>query len=68
MLSIEQMTITAYITDGGILCRKCGEKENLPAKDALCDYSMQSEFEEGAWCDSCGYEIVEPYEEEAEDE
>jgi hypothetical protein len=62
MLSIEQMTVTAYITDGAILCRKCGEKEGLPAKDGLCDYTMQSEFsEDGLYCDTCGKEIVEPY-------
>ena len=67
MLSIESMTITAYISDGSVLCRACGEKAKLPASDAQCDYTMQSEFEEGAWCDDCGKEIVEPYVEEQDD-
>ena len=70
MLSAEQLIITAYIpADAGtILCRACGEDEGLPMKDAMCDYAMQSEFEEGAWCDNCGKEIVEPYEEEIEED
>ena len=70
MLSIEQMTITAYLTDGDIVCRACGEKAGLPTKDALCDYTMQSEFSDecGAYCGDCGKEIVEPYVEEAEED
>ena len=68
MLSAEQLIITAYIGDGVILCRSCGEAEGLPMKDAMCDYAMQSDFEEGAWCEDCGKEIVEPYEEELEEE
>ena len=39
MLSMEQLTTVAYMTDGGILCRKCGEAEGLPTSDALCAYS-----------------------------
>jgi hypothetical protein len=36
MLSIEQLTVTAYFADGSILCHTCGEKAGLPAKDAMC--------------------------------
>ena len=69
MLSIEQMTITAYAGDGFIVCRECGEKENLPTKDAMCAYTVDSEFgEDGLWCDDCGKEIVEPYEEDIVEE
>lgn len=62
MLSIEQLTIVAYMTDGGILCRKCGEKERLPMKDALCAYTA-GEYAgyDGLYCDSCNFEIDEPY-------
>lgn len=63
MLSIDQLTILSYMTDGGIVCRSCGEKANLPTKDALCAYSTH-EFSgnEGLTCDDCGKEIVEAYE------
>ena len=62
MLSIEQLTIVAYVTDGDILCRKCGEKQGLPTKDALCAYSA-GEFadNDGLYCGDCSKEIVEPY-------
>ena len=63
MLSIEQLTIVAYMTDGGILCRKCGEAEGLPTKDALCAYSAgEYAGNEGLYCDSCSFEIDAPYE------
>jgi hypothetical protein len=63
MLSIEQLTITAYQDDCEILCRKCGEEAGLPTKQALCAYSS-SELagDEGLYCDNCGEEIEEPYE------
>jgi len=62
MLSIEQLTIVAYMTDGGILCRKCGEAEGLPTKDALCAYSAgEYAGSEGLYCDDCGFEIDPPY-------
>ncbi len=63
MLSIEQLTIAAYQTDGGILCRKCGEAKGLPTKDALCAYSAgEYAGNEGLYCDDCGHEIEAPYE------
>ena len=49
MLSIEQLTIVAYATGGGILCRKCGEKERLPMSDALCAYTVEFPLREGFW-------------------
>ena len=62
MLSIDQLTITAYQTNGGIICRKCGEAEGLPTKSALCAYST-GEFAgyDGLDCDHCGAEIEAPY-------
>ena len=68
MLSIESMTITAYISDGSVLCRACGEKAKLPASDAQCDYTMQSDFYDGVSCDDCGEEIVEYPEDDPEEE
>ncbi len=69
MLSIEQMTVVAYMEDGCIVCRKCGEAAGMPAKDALCAYSVESDFsEDGLWCDDCGKEIVEPYVEDEPEE
>jgi hypothetical protein len=69
MLSIEQMTIVAYLGDGFIVCRECGEKDGMPARDALCAYSVESDFsEDGLCCDECSKVIVEPYVEEPEDE
>ncbi len=67
MLSGEQLIITAYITpDGVILCRDCGESAKLLTKYAMCDYAMQSDFPEGAFCDECSHEIVEPEADEDE--
>ena len=63
MLSIEQLTIVAYTTDEGILCRKCGEKAKLPTKDALCAYTAgEYAGNYGLYCDNCGHEIDPPYE------
>ena len=63
MLSIEQLTVVAYVTDGGVLCRKCGEKSGLPTSDALCAYSAgEYAGNEGLYCDECGHEIDPPYE------
>ena len=63
MLSIEQLTIVAYATGGGILCRKCGEKERLPMSDALCAYTAgEYAGNDGLYCDNCGHEIDPPYE------
>lgn len=63
MLSIEQLTIVAYFAgECEILCRKCGEAEGLPAKEAICAYSAgEYAGNEGLTCDGCGKEIVEPY-------
>lgn len=63
MLSIEQLTVVAYTTDGGILCRKCGEEAGLPTSDALCAHSAgEYAGNEGLYCDECGREIDPPYE------
>jgi hypothetical protein len=63
MLSIEQLTITAYLGDSEILCRDCGEKAGLPTSKALCAYdSSEMAGNEGLYCDDCGKEIEEPYE------
>ena len=63
MLSIDQLVIVAYFTDGGVLCHDCGEDAGLPTSEAVCAYSA-SEFagNEGLYCDDCSEEIVAPYE------
>ena len=61
MLSASQLVIVAYVTDGAIVCRDCGEKAGLPTKDALIEYSAQeyaSEENRGLYCDDCGEEII----------
>jgi hypothetical protein len=63
MLSLSQLTPVAYITDGAIVCIKCGDARKLPIKNQLIEYSLDSEFsdENGCYCDDCGKELVEPY-------
>jgi len=70
MLSASQLITTGYVTkDGKVLCVKCGDAEGIPTKYAHCAYSMDTDFQEtGAWCDKCGDEIVEPSEDEEQDE
>lgn len=71
MLCLSQLTAVAYLTDGDIVCLACGDKAGLPVKDQLIAYNLESEFEDGLWCDDCGKELVEPYvedEPEVEDE
>lgn len=62
MLSIEQLTILSYVDDG-VYCRKCGEDAGLPYSKAVCAYETYNfAGNEGLTCDTCGTEIVEPYE------
>lgn len=62
MLNIDQLVIVAYLSSGGILCRSCGEEQNLPTSEAVCAYSA-GDFagSEGLYCDDCEKEIVAPY-------
>lgn len=69
MLSLSQLTPVAYITDGEILCIKCGDKAGLPISDQIIEYSLDSDFaEDGCWCGECGKELVEPYVEDEPEE
>lgn len=63
MLSSSQLIIVAYFTDGGVLCRECGENQKLAMSEAVCAYSA-GEFagNEGLYCDDCSKEIIEAYE------
>ena len=66
----EYFTVGAYIPadEGTILCVKCGEKRGLPASDQITENQMFENFgDDGAWCDVCGVEIVEPYTEETDE-
>jgi len=58
-MSREYFTVVAYTTDGAVLCRKCGEKANLPAAHQITESAAQEFAEDGLYCDTCGYEIVE---------
>jgi hypothetical protein len=70
MLTLSQLTPVCYVTDGGVLCIKCGDAAGLPTKDQMIEYSAD-EFagNDGLYCDDCSAEIVEPYvEDEPEEE
>lgn len=67
MLSLEGMMIVAYLGDGEVYCRKCGEAAGLPMSAAMSRYEAESSFfSEGVNCDRCSDEIVEYYPEESE--
>lgn len=69
MMGPEYFTVAGYVGDGFIVCSECGEKAEMPAKDQLTVAQAESEFSDGGlYCDDCGKEIVEPYEEEQDDE
>ena len=71
MLSASQLIITAYIPrdSGTILCVNCGDAAGIPTRDAVCAYTMNTDFyETGTCCDTCGKEIVEAPEPEEQDE
>ena len=59
MFGIEYLTVGGYIVDGGILCRDCGEKRNLPTGDSLSVATLEAEWPDGLGCGDCGTEIVE---------
>lgn len=70
MMGPEYFTVGAYIPadEGTILCVECGEKRKLPASDQITQNMLWENFgEDGAWCDECHTEIVEPYVEETEE-
>ena len=69
MLTLAQVTPVAYIDDCNILCLKCGDKVGLPTSKQIIAYNLESEFyEDGAYCDDCGKELVEPYVEDEPEE
>lgn len=59
MLSLSQMQIIAYLGDGEVYCRKCGEGKHLPMSKALSEYDVDSQFSDGLSCGECDKEIVE---------
>ena len=59
MFGIEYLTVGGYIVDGGILCRDCGEKRNLPTGDSLSVATLEAEWPDGLGCGDCGAVIVE---------
>ena len=66
MMGPEYFTVGAYISDGKIMCRECGEKENLPASDQITESELWSSFsdyasEGGLYC-FCGEELIAPEE------
>ncbi len=61
MFGVEYITVGAYLTDGTLLCRECGERERLPADDSISIASLEQEWPDGAWCDTCGRELPAPY-------
>lgn len=66
MFGPEYFTVGGYLIDGGVLCRECGEKRDLPARDAVSVAELENSFsDDGLYCDTCTNEIVEPYNEEA---
>jgi hypothetical protein len=69
MLTLSQLTPVCYVTDGGVLCIKCGDAAGLPTKDQMIEYSAD-EFagNDGLYCDECSAEIVEPYVEDEPEE
>lgn len=62
MFGPEYFTVAGYLTDGGILCRECGDKAGLPVSDQIMQSEFNSGWEEGCYCDNCTAEIVAPYE------
>lgn len=68
MLCLSQLTPVAYLGDGFIVCLACGDARKLPVKDQLIAYNLESEFEDGCYCDDCGKELVEPYVEDEPEE
>lgn len=66
MLSLSQMQIIAYLGDGDVVCRSCGEEAGWPMKHALSQYDVESSFSDGLSCENCGAVIIE-YREREED-
>ena len=66
MFGPEYFTVAAYMTDGSILCRECGDKAGLPCSDQVTQSEFNDGWEDGCYCDDCGAEIAAP--EESEDE
>jgi hypothetical protein len=64
MFGLEYMTVGGYSTEGGILCRECGERQRLPLRDAVSVAQLRDDWPEGLWCGECLAEIVSPEEEE----
>lgn len=64
MFGPEYFTVGGYLVDGGILCRECGEKRNLPASAQFTVAEIENGASpEGEYCDDCTGEIVAPSEE-----
>ena len=63
MMGPEYFTVAAYMPadSGTILCRECGDKAGLPARDQLVQADFNDGWDDGCYCDSCGAEIVAPY-------
>ena len=64
MMGPEYFTVGAYITDGDVLCRDCGEKAKLPTSDSISLAQVWESWgsdEYGCYCGQCGEEICEPY-------
>jgi hypothetical protein len=60
MMGPEYFTVAAYITDGAIICRECGEMRGLPASDQLTKATVEADYQDdGLYCDGCTKEIVE---------
>ena len=62
MMGKEYFTVAGYVSDGGVLCRECGERQALLVEDQITEAQAYSDFPEGLSCDSCFAEIVPPEE------
>lgn len=61
MFGIDYLTVGAYIVDGAVLCRACGEKRGLPTNDSVSVNEIENAFaHDGTFCDDCCAEVVEP--------
>lgn len=59
MLTAYQAQTAAFLVDGAAYCVDCEPWDATP-DDAVCRYTLESEWPEGLWCDGCFHVIVDP--------
>ena len=69
MFPPEYFIVKAYVIDGGVVCRECGDRQHLPARDQITESEIYDSFGPyGVDCDDCGAEILAPEEIDEDDE